>query len=431
MSRNILSGHPGITLEEQELRQTEKGKLILTSFQNRNFTMLIRGSRLLAAYVWEEEASRVGAVYLGKVKKVVKNIEACFVEIAGGELCYLSLEDAKSPFLVNRAYDGRLVEGDELPVQVSRDALKTKQASVTTRISLAGRFLVLVTGTKKANISAKMAPHNKKALLEFLQKEQIINDKKMVIQDTENPAFGIIIRTEAEALEDYQQLTEEFIALREKFTALFRNSAHRTCFSCLTEPLEPFQASMSIAAIREYSEVVTDLTSLHSTLTKYIHTDLGHPEIPVRFYQDKAYSLSKLYSLESRLQEAISAKVWLKSGGYLVIEPTEALTVIDVNSGKAVSGKNMEESFWKINMEAAQEIAIQLRLRNLSGIIIVDFINMKQQKQQEKLLQYLKQLVRQDLLTTTVVDITPLGLVELTRKKKYKTLKEQLTGPAK
>ena len=137
-------------------------------------------------------------------------------------------------------------------------------------------------------------------------------------------------------------------------------------------------------------------------------------------------SLSSLYSLERRIQEALQERVWMKSGGYLVIQPTEALTVIDVNSGKSVAKKQAEEHHLKINLEAAQEIAHQLRLRNLSGIIIVDFIDMKSGSYQEMLMQALRNAVRTDSVPVQVVGMTRLNLVEITRKKIKKPLAEQV-----
>ena len=137
-------------------------------------------------------------------------------------------------------------------------------------------------------------------------------------------------------------------------------------------------------------------------------------------------SLGKLYGLDSKADMALGTRVWLKSGGYLVIEPTEAMTVIDVNSGKYEAGKGTQETAFRINCEAAEEIALQLRLRNLSGMILVDFINMDSKEREEQLLQQLKSAVQGDKQKTNVIDMTALGLVEITRKKSYKPLREQL-----
>jgi ribonuclease G len=154
---------------------------------------------------------------------------------------------------------------------------------------------------------------------------------------------------------------------------------------------------------------------------------LSNIEKPIRLYQDPVMSLSKLYSLTTKLEAALNERVWLKSGAYLLIQHTEALTVIDVNSGKYAKGRSEEESALAINIEAAREIAWQLRLRNLSGIIIVDFINMEEGISDKQLLQTLKEAVKEDKVQTVVVDMTALGLVEMTRKKANKPLHEQIS----
>ena len=147
----------------------------------------------------------------------------------------------------------------------------------------------------------------------------------------------------------------------------------------------------------------------------------------LEFYEDSNYPLEKLAGIKTKLDKALSKRVWLKSGGNLVIEPTEALTVIDVNTGKAIEGKrNKETTFFKVNCEAAKEAARQIRLRNLSGIIIIDFINMKNSDNNLALLHSLREWTADDPVTTKVIDMTPLGLVEITRKKIHMPLSEQL-----
>lgn len=432
MSRRIESRPSGWTAKDAELIQTGNGKLLVTRYQGKYLSLLLSDNRLLAASAsgGEGEVSKVGAVYIGKIKKIVKNIEACFVEISDGELCYLALSDCKNPFLLNRSYDGRVLEGDELLVQVVRDALKTKQAAVTAKITLNSSLLVLAMGNPKVSVSSKLSGEEKQAILSLLREKQIITEKGHLFQEEGLPSFGMIVRTEAAAAGE-EQLLEEYSRVREQYVELLRSARYRTCFSCMLEPGKPYMTVLEQVYPREYQEVVTDLPEIYEELKAYIHKKRflkgkEQLEIPVRLYEDDSYTLAKLYAIETKLKEALASKVWLKSGGYLVIEPTEALTVIDVNSGKFEAGKAAEETFYQINREAAREIALQLRLRNLSGIIIIDFINLKDTTHQEALLQYLRQLTQRDCLTTTVIDMTPLGLVELTRQKKNKTLKEQL-----
>ena len=173
-------------------------------------------------------------------------------------------------------------------------------------------------------------------------------------------------------------------------------------------------------------EIVTDDPEIFRRIREYLDVCQPEDREKVRLYEDPLLPLEKLYSLEKAVSEALQKKVWLRSGGYLVIEPTEAMTVIDVNSGKYTGRKNLRDTIRKINLEAAEEIVFQLRLRNLSGIIIVDFIDMDSVQDQEELMALLTDRCRKDPIKTTVVDMTKLGLVEITRKKIRRPFREQV-----
>lgn len=169
--------------------------------------------------------------------------------------------------------------------------------------------------------------------------------------------------------------------------------------------------------------ITTDNAAIYQQLVQLAEK---WPEtVTVKLYEDISYPLVKLKGIEAQIDKALQKRVWMKSGAYLVIEPTEALTVVDVNTGKAIGKQNMDENFFKINMEAAQEVCRQMRLRNLSGIIIVDFINMKNPDHIHQLMNYLKAEAAKDVVQTTIVDRTALHLVEITRKKIRKPLFEQ------
>ena len=421
-------------------------KLVVTQYKEKYLTMLFQKNRLIAvsAIAMGNTQSKLDYIYIGKVKNIVHNINACFIEIAHGELCFLPLSDCIDPLILNRDFDGRIVEGDEILVQVIRDAIKTKQAAVTTKISISGEYCVFALGRPQLGISNKISLTRKEELKELLIKNEIIDDsdfllnknklisnfaekEKITSEDLEHiPGFGVVLRTVAAKASD-KDILEEFAALSQEFLTLLHTAKFRTCFFCLKEAQNSFYIGIDDMYPDEYSEVVTDLPPIYNELTTYIHVNRRQPDIPVRLYKDDNYPLSKLYSIETKLEEATKPQVWLKSGGYLVIEPTEALTVIDVNTGKYSAKKDIEETFYQINREAAEEIALQLRLRNISGIIIVDFINMKSALQKEEILKYLQKLVNKDRIKTNVIDMTPLGLVEITRKKVRKSLREQLS----
>lgn len=461
MSRNIIEKSAvAVTEAESALRRTESGKLIFTRCQHKNGAFLIRRDRLTAAAFSDD--SRVGGIYLARVANVVRNINACFVEIGPGEICFLSLKEARAPFLTNRSFDGRILVGDELPVQIIRDAQKTKQPSVTAHISMANDYFALTPDLQKAGFSAKLTKEQRSRLKGLLQEAGILRGGFLTPPMTGNlgngsptapkssisdhdapappdnsflptlpegmPAPGLIVRTRAAELADRtsEQLKEQFLPLWQEYVTFFKEASHRTCYSCLkrADTVENLMARIlsQLIDVSEFSELVTDDQSLFPQLDEYLKAHL--PEKSLRLYEDPLLSLSKLYSLDSRIEEALNVHVWLKSGGYLMIQPTEALTVIDVNSGKYEGGK--EDAFLKVNLEAAEEIARQIRLRNLSGIIIVDFINMEESKSRVAVMDCLKENVRRDKVKTVVVDMTPLGLVEITRKKITKPLREAL-----
>lgn len=419
--------------DETEIRSTATGKLIFTAYHGKPCAALLVNSRLTMLNF--PESSKVGAIYLCRVKNVVPNIQACFVEIANGELCFLPMKDAKQVLLLNRKPDGRILEGDEFPVQIVRDVQKTKQASVTAHISFSDDFFAFSFGEPTLGISSKLEKAQKQALTGQLIEAGIIADGCFVqglIADrfpgTSIPSVGLVVRTRAaEFCSDltYERLKEQFTSILERFISFLGSCLHRTGRVCVLEPESMADRILpQLVSPDEFSEMITDDPSVYAELKKYAAVHL--PSTTCRLYDDPMLSLSKLYNLDSRIDEAFNERVWLKSGAYLIIQPTEALTVIDVNSGKYEKRKgNDDQTAWKVNTEAAIEIARQLRLRNLSGIIVVDFINMRAEESRAGLLRQMKELVKNDKIRTTVVDMTPLGLVEITRKKIMKPLWEQ------
>ena len=174
------------------------------------------------------------------------------------------------------------------------------------------------------------------------------------------------------------------------------------------------------------SEIVTDDHEIYGVLQDYLTANQPEDLQKLRFYDKEQLGLDTLYGISRELENALRERIWMKSGAYLVIQPTEALTVIDVNTGKYVGHKKMRETFFKINCEAAAEIARQLRLRNLSGIIVADFIDMDEAEDRDRLMEFLGKELKKDPVKTVLVDMTPLGLVEITRKKVRKSLREQV-----
>ncbi len=410
MSRKIMQFHEGMQKDATELNKD--GKVLITTYRDREVALLIKENRLMNLYTIEND-SKIGNIYVGKVKNVVKNLEACFVEIADKEIAYLPFADAKSPMLLNRRYDGRLVQGDELLVQVQKDAIKTKQASLTAKISTGSKYFVFTLEGASIGVSTRLEKGIRDQIKDCLRELEVKSDC-----DESGFEVSCIVRTDAGKLfeENLQEFIKRYQHEKEDFLEFLKKALHVTCFTCVKSALKPYLSVLERFPVSCYSEVVTDLKEAYTSLQDRVEN--------IRYYEEE-FSLTKLYGLESKIDEAFSKKVWLPGGGYLVIEQTECLTTIDVNSGKMIKGKDKEIAIRKLNEEAAHEAVIQIRLRNLSGIIIIDFVNMESKEEEDKFIKMMKELVKEDTIHTSVVDITPLGLMEITRKKVYKSLKEQ------
>ena len=223
-----------------------------------------------------------------------------------------------------------------------------------------------------------------------------------------------------------EEILRELAYLKNQYRKVAVEGRKRTCFSLLYET-EPFYISaVRDAYSRNLEEIVTDVPEVYERLSQYLSENSADEKEKLRFYGEKLLPLYKLYRLENALETIQREKVWLDSGGFLVIQQTEAFVSIDVNSGKYTGKKKAEETYRKINLEAAREIARQLRLRNLSGIILIDFINMENPDHQDELFHVLQKLLRKDPVKCRSVDITPLNILEMTRKKVRRPIIEDL-----
>lgn len=360
----------------------------------------------------EEERSLIGNIYVGKVKNIVKNIDAAFVEIKKGELCFLPLSDAENAIYVNHKENSKLMIGDELLVQVLKDGVKTKAPVVSTNLNFTGRYFVFTTKRKEEiGISNKLTIDDGKRLQEYVQKKE--------------PEFGVIVRTNAKNASE-EELDLEFDYLKEIYDKVVTYGIHKTVFSLLMQDEAPYIKQLRNIRKDELDEIITDDQEIFDQAYRFLKFHQPEDLEKLRMYDDASYSLWKLYGMETILDDVTRSRVWLKSGGYLVIEPTEALTVVDVNTGKYDGNKNAAATFLKINEEAAIETAKQLRLRNISGIIIIDFIDMKTEEDKQAVLAVLNRELKKDPVKASLVDMTRLNLAEVTRKKIKKSLREQL-----
>lgn len=384
-------------------------QFVFTEWNKKKLGILFEDGKAMEIRCYEAD-SILGNVYRARVSNLSPNINAAFVDIKKGESCYLSMDD----------YHGeKLKVGDLVTVQVVRDKIKTKRYAVTTDISLQGDYAV-TTLFAPVGVSSKITDSARKKELKTLMQNLLIAEQDAQfylaegnvaeIERIKKLTLGGIIRTQAEHAED-AAIKREIEGQARLLYSIMKKSEYATQYTCLyhTE-VEYIKDIRRMHALQDV-EIVTDIPEVTEAIS----------EIPL--YTDE-YTLTLRYSLASLLEKTLSKRAYLKSGAYLVIEPTEAMTVIDVNSGKSIKGKNAEEQFLKINIEAAKEIARQLRLRNISGIVMIDFINMKEESHNHELMKNLAEYVRTDPVRTTVVDMTKLGLVELTRQKGKRALHE-------
>lgn len=362
----------------------------------------------------EESAGRhlLGNIYVGKVKNIVPNIGAAFVEIESGVNCYYDMKDAEHAVFTHKSGKKPLCIGDELVVQISKEAVKTKAPTVTGNISFTGRYAVLTHGNIRIGVSSKIP-------------KKVREEYKERLRQFQNDRFGIIVRTNAKEA-PFQDVLDEISRLRDEYERILSAAPTRVCFSCLRSAPPSYISDLKNVYMEGMEEIIVGDRELYTRIQNYFAEEIPEKEGLLRLYDDESYPLGKLYSTQTAIEKALREKVWLKNGGYLVIQPTEALTVIDVNSGKnAGKGKN-EEGIMKINLEAAREAAKQIRLRNLSGIIIIDFINLESEENVSLLLKEFRMRLAEDPIQATLVDITPLNLVEVTRKKVHRPLYEQI-----
>jgi len=380
--------------------------IVITEYKNRICALGFKQNQLEELHVDTQE-SLLNSIYIAKVKNISQNIHAAFVELYDGQMAFLPLDDTLNCTFITSA-DGRLREGDEIPVQIIKEAVKTKDPVVTTRLSISGAYCVVTLDKRNGGFqfSKKLSVAKKDALNETLNDIILPSD------------YAVIIRTGAVQLEDFEELKVELTILISTMNDIILKSKTRTCFSLIYQGVPSYIEYLHHIAESDYEEVVTDIQTVYEAL----HTSYKG-NIPIRFYND-TFPLTKLYSIESKMEELFAKKVHLKSGANLIIEYTEAMTVIDVNTAKNITKKDKDTHIFKINLEAAQEIARQIRLRNLSGIIIVDFINMENEIYHKELIQAVKKWLRNDPVPCHFVDITALGLAEITRKKAQKPVFE-------
>ncbi|MFN7182987.1 MAG: ribonuclease G [Thermomonas haemolytica] len=374
----------------------------------------------------------VGNVYKGKVQRVMPGMQAAFVDIGLERAAFLHVNDifrgaplgtgdADAPPLappqVQVPITELLRDGAEIVVQVVKDPIGSKGARLTTQISIPSRYLVLLPRSKVVGISARIEDEAERARLKALVQELAVGA----------PGNGYIVRTNAEE-QPAEALAEDIGYLGRVWEQIERKAATAAVGECLYEDLSlPLRAVRDLIR-RDVERVRVDSRETCERLREFAARYMPALADKIEHYTG-ARAIFDMYGVEDEIQRALDKEVPLKSGGYLVIDQTEAMTTVDVNTGSFLGQRSLEETAFRTNLEAAQAVARQLRLRNLGGIIIIDFIDMHDAEHRRQVLRTLEKSLAKDHAKTTVYDFSPLGLVEMTRKRTVDSLERQLCEP--
>jgi ribonuclease G len=396
-------------------------KYLIEAYSNRILSVLL-GEDGRAVEIHADSRTdglKLGDICIGRVERVAANTGACFVEVARGIKGYLPLDDMTAPRYTRKGSSPKVQQGDELIVQVSREAFGTKGMSLTTKLQLSGRYLLLEMSGTELGISRKIPEERRRALREHLFSEQALDAMRQQLG-----TCGVIVRTNAEHAPD-EEIRKELQNLTAAMHQLLLTAPYRPAYTVLLRQPDRWLKRIESVQTERLEEILTDDRNLYEALENFLPPYLREK---LRFYQDPMISMHNVFSLTRELSRALCRKVNMKSGANLVIEQTEALVSIDVNSAHSINGRDKEKAVLKVNMEAAEECARQIRLRNLSGMILVDFINMEEKESYDQLMRHLAQAAAQDPMQVKVEDLTALGLVEMTRRKVEVPLSRQLSS---
>lgn len=411
-------------------------KLILINANPYETRVAILEGRGLVEFYVERKRDKgiVGNIYKGKVVRVLPGMQAAFVDIGMERTAFLHIADiydswdgvefvrvdetkmaGSYPHASSPSIEDILKVGQEVLVQVQKEPIGSKGPRLTSYISIPGRYLVLMPTHNRIGVSKRIEDEKEKKRL----REIVLRLKP---QD-----MGFIIRTACEGRNE-----EDIEKDMDYLIRLWRSIQER-----MEGPSPPFllyhDLDLTLRTLRDLftedvNKVIIDSTEEYDRVVKFVDTYMPHLRPFVEHY-DGDEPLFDLYGVEVQIGEALEKRVWLKSGGYIVIDQTEALTTIDVNTGKYVGKRSHEETVLKTNLEATKEIAYQLRLRNIGGIIIIDFIDMETPSNREKVYRALKEAIKDDRAKTTILKISELGLVEMTRKRVRESLLQSLCSP--
>jgi ribonuclease G len=359
----------------------------------------------------------VGNLYMGRVARVLPGMQSAFIDIGLERAAFLHVADIWENREPGKPIEKILAEGTPLLVQVVKDPIGSKGARLSTQVSLAGRLLVYLPHDPHIGISQRIEDENGRAQLRDRLKELVPAEEK----------GGFIVRTLAEAAAE-EELAADIAYLRQLWATIRERSLGARPPELLYQDLSLAQRVLRDMVSAATLRVLVDSRENHQKLVAFTQRYMPQLASRLEHYAGER-PLFDLYSVEDEIEKALSRRVDLKSGGYLIIDQTEAMTTIDVNTGGYVGSRNFDDTIFKTNLEAAQAIARQLRLRNLGGIIVLDFIDMQSESHRAAVLEEFKRALSRDRTRVTVNGFTGLGLVEMTRKRTRESLAHVLCEP--
>jgi ribonuclease G len=390
---------------------------------------LVENGMLQEAYI--ERTSRkgiVGNIYKGKVVRVLPGMEAAFVDIGLERAAFIHASDVvPAPQDDEEAPGPRVVpdirsllrEGQSLVVQVTKDPIGTKGARLTTQLSIPSRFLVFMPGVSHIGVSQRIEDEDERARLKALVEQAAAED--------DTASGGYIIRTAAEGASD-DDVVADMAYLHRVSRSVQERMEKASAPSVVYKDLPLFIRTVRDLIRPQTEKIRIDSRESHERVMEFVREFVTEFADRVEYYPGER-PIFDLYSVEDEIQKALSRKVQLKSGGYVIIDQTEAMTTIDINTGAFVGHRNLEETIFKTNLEAARAISRQLRLRNLGGIIIIDFIDMVDPEHQRQVHRMLEKMLERDHAKTKITGVSELGLVEMTRKRTIESLGQILCEP--